>query len=65
MMATEKCDVCKKEVGPEVAEKGWPIATQSGYICPSCYGDEAHCAAEGHVLPAATDFAECPECAGS
>lgn len=58
----ESCDRCHGRVGEAERALGWPIYVGEDLICPACYGDEAYCAAEGHVLPATTDSGECDEC---
>lgn len=62
MATTTKCDRCGEVVSGEARAMGWPIPSDDdAYVCPSCYGDEAFCAA-GHVLPADSDHGVCRRC---
>lgn len=62
MTEAERCDRCHVSITPAEVALGWLLAMDDGYICPSCYGDDAFCAA-GHVLPA-LEGAACVECPG-
>jgi len=71
MTTNTKCDRCGATIDTEAVAMGWPVAvTPDGgdpaedveYVCPDCYGDEAHCRQCGAVLPADDEGDLCDDC---
>ena len=61
-MKRTPCDRCGTAITADEARLGWPVARDDGYVCPACYGHEAHCAC-GAVLSAQEEGSTCRACA--
>ena len=59
------CDRCNDELTDEMRVRNWPVTMDDGDICPDCYGDEAYCREEGHLLIGmGGEGQDCPSCTG-
>ena len=60
-MPRDRCARCRRFITDEESALAWPVPMEDGYICPTCYGDEAFCR-EGHTLRGDVDSSSCDEC---